>query len=187
VAKRLSRQPLGSIGGFMNPSYARIRLPMDDALSRFSQWITLPELSPPQKVKGIETVEKACKNGVWRSVVAVSVYESGKWTVFEDLTGHLASFSADQWLEFAHRDELVFAGYNDTIPYGQVIAIKSGRVLREFLDDQQDSQKNVNHGQLDFETKSPIKDWIGAASFVDEDKIVLYPNEVLLWMFGAAT
>ena len=171
----------------MNPSYARIRLPIDDALSRFSRGIALPELSPPEKVKSNEAVRKACKNAVWRSIIAVYVYESGQWTVFDDLTGHLASFSADQWREFAGGDDFVFAGYNDAVPYGQLIVIESGRVLREFLDDQQDSQHNVNDGQLDFEIKSPIRDWVDAASFVDEDEMVLDPEEGLLWMLGAAT
>jgi hypothetical protein len=57
-------------------------------------------------------------------------------------------------------------------------------VIREFLDDQQDPSQNVNRGQLAVENRSPIKDWIGAASFVDGDDIVSFPDTGLLWMFG---
>jgi hypothetical protein len=179
----------------MCPSYARIRLPQRESLSRFSQWIGLPELEPPRKVKSSKSVDDACKDGVWRSVVAVFVYESEGWTVFEDLTGHFATFSADRWLAFADRDELVVAGYNDTVPYGQygflhessvLIVVQGGSVVREFLDDHQDPRQNVNRGRLPSEKTSPIEDWISAASFVDADDIVHLPDEGLLWMFGPA-
>ena len=168
----------------MCPSYARIRLPLGEALSRFSQWIGLPELEPARKVKSSKSVDEACKDGDWRSVVAVFIYESAQWTVFEDLTGHFASLSADRWLAFAGRNELVVAGYNDAVPYGQLIVVQDGSVVREFLDDQQDPQENVNRGRLPSEKKSPIEDWISAASFVDDDEIVQMPDEGLLWMFG---
>jgi hypothetical protein len=171
----------------MNPSYVRIRLPMADALTRFSHWIMLPELAPPKLVKSSKMCESACENGAWRSVVAVYIYESATWTVFEDLTGHLASFPADRWRELASRDELVFAGYNDVVPYGQLIVVRDGRVVREFLDDQQDPRQNVNRGQLAFENTSPINDWIAAASFVDDDEIAQLPDAGLLWLFGPAT
>ena len=171
----------------MCPSFARIRLPMDVALSRFSQWIGLPELEPPKKVRSSKSVDEACTNGVWRSVVAVYVYESKGWTVFDDLTGHLASFSAEQWRALAGNDELVFAGYNDTVPYGQLIVVQAGSVVREFLDDEQDPEQNVNRGRLPFEKTTPINDWIGATWFVDEDEVAQLPDEGLLWMFGPAT
>ena len=48
----------------------------------------------------------------------------------------------------ACRDELVLAGYNDSAPYGQLMVMRSGRVVREFLNDQQDSRNNVNRGKL---------------------------------------
>ncbi len=168
----------------MNPSYMRIRLSITEALPRFSEWIGLPQLGAPEKVQADAAVEKACKNGVWHSKVAVFIYQSGEWAVFDDLTGHLASFPAEQWQSLAALDELVFAGYNDSVPCGQLIMIRGGRVIREFLDDQQDPAQNVNQGRLDFEERSPIKDWIGAASFVDEDDIASLPVPGLLWLFG---
>ncbi len=116
--------------------------------------------------------------------MAVFVYESGDWTVFDDLTGHLASFPADRWCEFAAGEELVFAGYNDSVPYGQLIVVRDGRVIREFLDDRQNSRDNVNRGRLPAEASSPIDDWVAAASFVDGDEIASLPEEGLLWLFG---
>ena len=171
----------------MNPSYFRINLPIDESLTRFSQWIGLPELSPPTKVRLLRAVDAACENGVWRSLVAVYVYESSHWTVFEDFTGYLATFSAERWLELAGAHELVVAGYNDAVPYGQLIVVHDGRVVREFLDDEQDPRENVNRGRLAIESASPIDDWIAAASFVDEDEIAQSPDEGLLWLFGPAT
>jgi hypothetical protein len=168
----------------MNPSYVRIRLPMAEALPRFSEWIGLPPLGPPTPVQASQVVEAACEKGRWRSPVGVFVYESGGWTVFDDLTGHLASVSAERWSALAGADELVLAGYNDAVPYGQLIAVRAGRVTREFLDDRQDPRQNVNRGQLAVERRSPIKDWVGAASFVDSDEIASHPGTGLLWMFG---
>jgi hypothetical protein len=168
----------------MCPSYLRILLPLEDALQRFSEWIALAPLAPPKKVKASKAADAACNHGVWRSLVAVFVYQSGDWTVFSDQTGHLASFSAEQWRRLAGRNQLVFAGYNDTVPYGQLVVVRGARVVREFLDDQQDPRQNVNRGRLDFEKDSPIRTWIDAASFVDEDAIVTYPDTGLLWMFG---
>ena len=168
----------------MNPSYARIRLPIAEALPRFAEWIGLPQIGPPKRLKWNKVVDAASANGAWRSVVAVFVYESGEWTIFEDQTGHLASFPADQWRIFAGENELVFAGYNDAVPYGQLIVVCDGRVVREFLDDEQDPRQNVNRGTLAVEKQSPITDWISAASFVDEDEIPSSPDTGLLWMFG---
>jgi hypothetical protein len=170
----------------MDTNYARIRLPTDDAMARFSRWIKLPELEPPKTVASSKVVDLATKDGAWRSVVAVYVYESGPWAVFEDQTGYLSSLSADEWCKFAGQDDLVFAGYNDSVPYGQLIVIQSGRVVRDFLDDQQEPEDNVNDGQLDIEKKKPIKDWTDVALFVDEDEIVRCPDEGLLWMLGDA-
>lgn len=168
----------------MNPSYARIRLPLAQAMARFSQWLNLAELEPPKKLEWRHVIDAACENGNWRSVVAVYIYESQGWAVFDDLTGHLASFSADQWRGLADNDELIFAGYNDSIPYGQLIVIRSGQVLREFLDNQQDPKQNINFGALDFEQKFPINNWITLAQFVDDDEVAALPEIGLLWMFG---
>lgn len=157
---------------------------MAEALPRFAAWIGLPASGPPKEVGSGRVVDEACENGAWRSPVAVFIYQSGDWTVFDDQTGYLASFPAERWRSLAGPDELVFAGYNDAVPYGQLIAVRGGRVVREFLDDRQDPSQNVNRGRLAFEEGSPIEDWVGAASFVDGDDIASLPDTGLLWMFG---
>lgn len=168
----------------MCPSYLRIRLPLAEALQRFSDWIEFPAFAPPQRTVWNKILDLACKDGDWQCNVVLFVYESGEWTVFEDQSGYLSAFTSDKWLELAGLDELVFAGYNDSIPSGHLIAIQKGQVIREFLDDTSKPQQCVNRGQLDFEALNPIKDWIGAASFVDDDAIVSSPDYGLLWMFG---
>jgi hypothetical protein len=168
----------------MCPSYARIRLPLAEAMARFGEWIGHPPLEPPKKLKWNQVVDAACEGDAWRSLVAVFIYESGEWTVFEDQSGHLASFSAEEWRRLARSEDFVLAGYNDAVPYGQLIVIQGGRIVRDFLDDEQEPAQNVNRGKLPTEKQSPIKTWIDAASFVDEDEIVSHPDTGLLWMFG---
>jgi len=172
----------------MCPSYLRIRLPLSTALGRFGAWIGLPELAPARSVNAIKAVEEACdSSGGWRGV-ALFVHESDGWTVFDDLTGYLASVPAARWAALAGRDELIFAGYNDSVPYGQLIAVRSGSVVREFLEDLQDPRQNVNRGRFDFERDSPIDDWIAAASFVDGDDLAdAGAADGLLWLFRRAT
>jgi hypothetical protein len=116
--------------------------------------------------------------------VVLFIYESGEWTVFEDQSGSLSTFTSNKWLELAGLDEVVFAGYNDSIPSGHLIAIQQGRIVREFLDNTASPLSPVNRGRLGFERDNPINDWIGAASFVDDDEIVRSPDYGLLWMFG---
>ena len=168
----------------MCPSYLRIRLPLAEALKRFADWIALPALGPPQKTAWNKVNDLACKDGDWRCNVVLFIYESGDWTVFEDQSGYLSTFTSDKWLKLAGRDELVFAGYNDSNSSGHLIVIQQGQIVREFLDNTASPQSPVNRGRLGFEGDNPINDWIGAASFVDDDEIVISPDYGLLWMFG---
>ncbi|MFO0999020.1 MAG: hypothetical protein U0936_01670 [Planctomycetaceae bacterium] len=161
-----------------------MRLPLTEALQRFSDWIQLPVFGPPQKTAWNKVNDFACIDGDWRCNVVLFIYESGEWTVFEDQSGYLSTITSDKWLELARLDELVFAGYNDSIPCGRLFVIQQGQSIREFLDNTANVQHHVNRGQLDFERENPIKDWIGAASFVDDDEIFRSPDYGLLWMFG---
>jgi hypothetical protein len=172
----------------MCPSYLRIRLPLSAALARFDAWISLPQLAPARNVCASKAVEEACDaTGNWRGI-ALFVHESDGWTVFDDLTGYLASVPAVRWAELAAGDELIFAGYNDSVPYGQLIVIRNGSVVREFLEDLQDPGQNVNNGRLDIEQNLPIDNWIAAASFVDEDDLAdAGAANGLLWLFQRTT
>ena len=99
-------------------------------------------------------------------------HEANGWTVFDDYTGYLGGLPAERWISLAGDDELVFAGYNDAIPYGQLIVVREGRIVREFLHDLQDPSNNVNHGRLELERSTLIDDWVDAAWFVDSDELV---------------
>jgi hypothetical protein len=170
----------------MNPSYFRIRLPKSDAMARFASWFHLPELEPPRVVSLSDAVDSACdENGRWRGS-ALYVYENGDWTVFEDLSGHCGSISADSWLSFAEYDAFIFAGYNDAISYGELIVIENGVVVREFLYDADNPEVNVNRGELTSSSVEPMESWIEAASFVDDDDLAFSENG-LLWLHRTLT
>lgn len=151
-------------------SYARVPLPLDATLQRFGEWIGLPELEPPRRVRALHSVDEACADGEWRGV-AVFAHEANGWTVLEDYTGYLGMLPAQRWVPLAGDGELVFAGYNDAVPYGQLIVVRHGRVVREFLHDVQDPSQNVNRGFLERERTEPIEDWVDAARFVDDDEL----------------
>lgn len=168
----------------MCPSYVRVRLSLAESIVRFARWIKLPAAGPPEKIAWNKITEAACTNGHWRCQAVLFIYESGEWTVFEDQSGYLSTRTSDEWLELAGLNELVFAGYNDSIPSGHLFAIQQGQLIREFLDDTSNPARNVDRGGLDFEQFNPIRNWIGAASFVDDDDIVSSPDFGLLWMFG---
>jgi hypothetical protein len=159
------------------------------AMERFARWIDRPALAPPQRIAAHDAIEAACDRGQWRGI-ALFLHEHEDWAIFDDLSGALAPKTAEQWRGLAGADELVFAGYNDAVPYGQLLVVRGGVVIREFLDDQQDPSQNVNRGKLESEDDAPITNWIEVASFVDEDELADQGVENgLLWIFqspGAA-
>ena len=166
-------------------SYARIPAPLPRALERFAAWIALPELEPPRRCRSRDAFDVACVGNQWRGV-AVFAHEANGWTVFDDYTGYLGTLPAERWLGLAGDDELVFAGYNDAIPYGQLIVVREGRVVREFLHDLQDPSHDVNHGRLELERATLIDDWVDAAWFVDSDELAdLGANEGTLLLYRA--
>ena len=142
------------------------------AMQRLLSWSQKSELTPPVEVESLHAVELACNDqGQWRGC-ALFVYEKQEWTVFEDLTGCFSALPAKDWLRFAKDNDFLFAGYNDAIGYGELIAIQDGKVLKEFFEDRQDSKDNRNQGYLPLEQTQPIQSWIEVGSVVDEDEIV---------------
>ena len=112
--------------------------------------------------------------------------------MFDDYTGYLGTLPAERWIELAGDDELVFAAYNEAIPYGQLIVVRERRVIREFLHDLQDPSNNVNLGRIEFERSRwfersrLIDDWVDAAYFVDSDELAdLGTNDGTLLLYGA--
>src|SRR5581483_11859651 len=146
----------------------RINVPQVAALERFAAWQNLPRVGPLIPTDSVHAVRLACdERGMWRGH-AVLVSEVGGWTLFTDLSGVLGGIPASTWLEFAGSDELAFAAYNDAIDYAELILIRGGRVIREFLDDAQNPDMNCNRGMSDM-AGEPFKNWIDVASFMDAD------------------
>jgi hypothetical protein len=165
----------------MNPSYCRIRVPKDDALRRFAVWIRLSQIGPLVPAEIGEAVRLACdERGQWRGN-AVFVSELPGWTLFQDLSGALGGIPARKWLEFTGPDDLVFAGYNDAIRYGELSVVSGGSVVREFLDDADSPGANVSVGELDSEFE-PIRSWVDVAKFVDADELG-FSDSGWLWVY----
>ena len=168
----------------MNPSYCRIHAPQGDALERFAVWQRLPRVGPLVPATAREAVRLACDDrGRWRGN-AVLVSEVAGWTLFEDLSGALGGIPVGKWLVFAGLDELVFAGYNDAIRYGELVVVRDGRVVREFLDDSGSPEGNVNAGRTDM-VGEPFESWVDVAGFVDADQLA-FSESGLLWVWAAA-
>ncbi len=161
----------------MNPSYFRIKLPMDQAVQRLCgfEGKTPKETilcRPTQAVSHCIDEKKQWKGS------CLFVYENKGWTVFEDLSGFYAGMPAKAWQEFAQQEDFVAAGYNDAILYGELVVITGGVVEKEFLDDWEMPEDNCNNGD-----KFPeIQEWTDAADFVDNDDI-LYAEQGTVLIF----
>lgn len=138
------------------------------------------ELEPARRVEVRHAVDQACdEQGQWRGA-ALLVFEHDGWSVFEDLSGCLGGIPAARWLELAGDDSLIVAGYNDSVPYGELVVVEGGAIRRAFLDDEQDPSSNVDAGE-----DPPLTSWIDVASIVDEDPfLVAKGNEALLWLLA---
>ena len=164
----------------MNPSYCRIRVPKDEAIRRFARWNRIPQIGPLTPTDSSKAIRLAVDDrGRWRGK-AVFVSDLSDWTLFQDLSGGLSAIPASSWLEFADHDDLIFAGYNDAIPYGELVAISGGRVQCEFLDDPTSPEANKRFGSLP--GYKPFAGWIDAASFVDGDEMA-FRDKGWLWVY----
>jgi hypothetical protein len=154
----------------MNPSYCRIQIPLATAVERFATWQRLPQVGPLIPTDSGNAIRLAVdEHGGWRGH-AVFVSDIGEWTLFQDLSGVLGGVPGKSWAEFAGRDELVVAGYNDAVPYAELVVVRGGEVVREFLDDPSAPDQNVNRGVLD-SLGEPFETWVEVAGFVDGDKL----------------
>jgi hypothetical protein len=163
-----------------------MRCPLEAAMARYGRWIGMPEVGPPQLVAERDKIDLALADDDWLGL-AVFIYASGPWTVIEELSGGLALRPAESWLELAQGGDLVYAGYNDTVAYAQLLMVEQGRLIREYLQDEQDSSADVDVGRLPEEAKQPFGDWIKVMLWVeaDEDKLVR-PEQGWLWIHRAA-
>ena len=169
----------------MVSSYVRIRCALEDGMARYGRWIKSPEVAPPRVVRERDAIDLACEDEQWLGL-AVFIYASGPWTVIEELSGGLADRPAESWRDLAQGGDLVYAGYNDTVPYAQLVVVERGRLVREYLQDEQDPSVDVDVGQLPEEKKKPLKDWIDAMAWVEADEETLdRPAEGWLWIHRA--
>ena len=167
----------------MNPSYVRIRLPLADAMARYSAWVAVAAVGPAVEVSLADAVRLACdEHGRWLGS-ALFVYHCDGWTVFEDLSGHHGAVSAQGWRSLAGDEPLVYAGYNDAIGYGALVVVEHGEVPREYLCDTSDPSANVDRGELPPHRGRPVQAWTDVAGFVEDDVLVASPPaRGLLWL-----
>jgi hypothetical protein len=169
----------------MVSSYVRIRCPIEETISRYGGWIGLAEAAPRRLVRERDKIDLALQNDEWLGL-AVYIYGSGPWTVVEELSGGLATRPVEDWLALADGGDLVYAGYNDTVPYSQLIVVEKGKLVRQYLQDEQDPSQDVNVGRLPEEAKKPFGDWIDVMSWVEADEDKLDPSEEgWLWIHRA--
>jgi hypothetical protein len=133
-----------------------------------------------------DKIDLALADGNWLGL-AVFIYASGPWTVFEELSGGLSVGFPEVWLGLAEGGDPVYAGYNDTVPYAELVVVEHGRVVRQFLQDEQDSSADVDVGHLPEEAGHPFADWIDVMGWVEEDEEKLArPVQGWLWIHRAA-
>lgn len=149
-------------------SYMRLRCPLEEAMARYGEWIGAPEVDKPRLVRERDAIDLASPDEEWLGL-AVFIYASGEWTVFEELSGGLETRPVDGWLALAQGGDLVYAAYNDAEHYAQLTVIEQGRLVRQFLQDEQDSTADVDVGLLPEEAKQRFKDWIHVMGWAEKD------------------
>ena len=153
----------------MNPSYLMLRRPLADAIARYGTWIGVPELAPPLEVAERDAIDLALEDEEWKGL-AVFIFVSGPWTVFEELSGGLADRPVEEWVRLADGGDLVYVGYNDAIAYGEYVQVQRGKLVRQFLEDEQEPTADVNVGKLPEEAARPMGRWTDVARWVDEQE-----------------
>ena len=166
----------------MVTSNLRLKGPRTDAMARYGRWIGAPEVEPARLVSDDEYIDLALKDGDWRGL-AVYIYQAGDWTVFEEVSGGLGDRASSEWLSLADGRELIYAGYNDAIGYGELICISGGHVIRHFLDDDQDPGARIDVGRLPHEDRGPLEDWTDVASWVERNEDEFFPGSEQGWLW----
>ena len=169
----------------MVSSHLRMRCPVEEAMARYSRWVGDHELGPPRLVRERDKIDLALADGEWLGM-AVFIYPSGPWAVFEEISGGLGDRPAAEWLALADGGDLVYAGYNDAIGYAELVVVEKGRLVRQCLQDDEDPSATVDVGRLPGEPREPFKDWIELMGWVEEDEEKLdRAEEGWLWIHPA--
>lgn len=152
----------------MNPSYFRIKLSREDSIDRLCKYMEGKLYSEKIETSADNVVQVSVNSqGMWKGSVLYT-YENNGWTIFEDISGSYFSIPASAWLDFAHNEELIVAGYNDADIYGEFIEIKDGKVIKEYLEISDYPEENVNTGSSEYE----INSWTDIVNFIDSDTLV---------------
>jgi hypothetical protein len=80
-------------------------------------------------------------------------------------------------MTLAESGDLVYAGYNDTVPYAELVVAENGRLVRQYLEDEEDPSANVDVGRLPEEAGQPFGDWIEVMGWVEADEEKLARSE----------
>jgi hypothetical protein len=169
----------------MVSSYVRMPCPLEEAMARYGRWIGAPELGAPRLVRARDKIDLALADGNWLGL-AVYIYASGTWTVIEELSGGLGARPAAAWLALADGGDLVYAGYNDTIAYAELVVVENGRLARHFLQYEEDPSTNADVGRLPEEAGKPFGDWMDVLGWVEDDEEKLARSEQgWLWIHRA--
>jgi hypothetical protein len=169
----------------MNPSFLLLRRPISDAMSRYDAWLGASELAPPREVTDRDAIDLSLNGEQWKGL-SVFIFVAGPWTVFEEISGGLAARSAEDWVRLADGGDLIYAGYNDAIGYGEFVRVDGGRLVRHFVQDEQDPGANVNVGRLPEEAAAPWGHWADVAGWVDEqDQAFTGRERGWLWIHRA--
>ena len=162
--------------------YARLKCALQEAMDRYGRWIGAPEVAPPQLVGETDKVDLALIGEKWRGL-AVFIYPSEAGTVFEELSGGLGTRTADDWLRLAQGGDLVYDDFNDAVGYAQIVVIEEGRLVRAYLQDEQEPDEDVDSGRLPVENGHPFENWMDAMGWVEDDARRLGgPTEGWLWI-----
>ena len=138
-------------------------------MRRYGAWLDRPELTPPQEVAEGDAIDLALHEGQWKGL-AVYIFAAGPWTVFEELSGGLAALPAEDWVRLADGGDLVYAGYNDAIGYGEFVRVDRGQLVRQFLQDEQDPTADVDVGKIPEEAGDRLARWADVAKWVDVEE-----------------
>ena len=166
-------------------TYLRLHCRREEAMARYGPWLELAEVEPPRLVRERDSLDLALKDGEWRGL-GTFLFVYGPWTVFELLGGSLTGRSVESWLELAQSDDLVYVDCNDAALYAELLVTSQGRLVRHFLQDEQDSSGDVNIGKLPEEGRQRFDDWgdVVVWAETDSDKI-LRPSHGWLWIHEA--
>jgi hypothetical protein len=155
-------------------------------MARYGRWIDRPALGPPQLIPERDRIDLALGEGEQWLGLAVFFYESGGWTVVEEVSGGLELVPSEKWLALAEDGDLIYAACNDAVPYAQIIVIEKGQLVRNILKDESDPSDDVDAGRLSEESGRPFKDWIDVMAWVEaDDEKLVHPEKGWLWIHHA--